>query len=90
MDQEQRVRERAHQIWEEEGCPDGRAKEHWARACRELGVKPNSDGPGISVVAGEGAGGPNQGPSPVSVLAGEQAQEEPPYAGTDPHSEHSG
>jgi hypothetical protein len=27
-----RVRERAHQIWVEEGKPDGRALDHWLRA----------------------------------------------------------
>ena len=26
------VRALAHQIWEEEGCPDGRADDHWLRA----------------------------------------------------------
>lgn len=23
----------AYQIWEEEGCPDGKADDHWLRAC---------------------------------------------------------
>ncbi|MGU3495812.1 DUF2934 domain-containing protein [Xanthobacteraceae bacterium A53D] len=27
-----RVRERAHRIWEEEGKPDGMSELHWARA----------------------------------------------------------
>jgi hypothetical protein len=31
-----RIRERAHEIWREEGCPDGHADEHWRRAEREL------------------------------------------------------
>jgi hypothetical protein len=26
---EARIRERAHRIWEEEGCPEGRASIHW-------------------------------------------------------------
>lgn len=26
------IRQRSYQIWEEEGCPDGRAQEHWFRA----------------------------------------------------------
>ena len=40
MDQEleQRIRERAFQIWIEEGQPHGRDKEHWARAETELGA----------------------------------------------------
>jgi hypothetical protein len=33
---EQRIRERAHQIWEEDGRPEGCDHEHWARAEREI------------------------------------------------------
>ena len=29
---ETRIRERAHQIWLDEGCPDGRAEQHWELA----------------------------------------------------------
>ncbi len=29
------LRSRAHQIWLSEGCPDGRALEHWLEAARE-------------------------------------------------------
>jgi hypothetical protein len=32
---EQRIRQRAHQIWEEEGRPEGRDQEHWCRAEQE-------------------------------------------------------
>ena len=33
---EQRIRERAHQIWESEGRPDGQDQSHWERASREI------------------------------------------------------
>jgi hypothetical protein len=33
---EQRIRERAFQIWIDEGQPYGRDKEHWQRAEREI------------------------------------------------------
>ena len=33
---EERIRERAHQLWEQEGCPEGRGAEHWERASREI------------------------------------------------------
>ena len=33
---EQRIRERAYQIWEEEGHPQGRDSEHWQRARSEV------------------------------------------------------
>jgi hypothetical protein len=32
----QLIEARAHQIWEREGKPDGRAQEHWRRAEQEL------------------------------------------------------
>jgi len=31
------IRRRAHQIWEDEGRPDGKESEHWERAAREAG-----------------------------------------------------
>ncbi len=31
-DKEQRIRVRAYQIWEREGCRDGRAEDHWREA----------------------------------------------------------
>jgi Protein of unknown function (DUF2934) len=38
-DREQQIRERAHQIWEEEGRPQGREREHWERAAREIDAR---------------------------------------------------
>jgi hypothetical protein len=34
---EERIRLRALEIWREEGYPEGRAREHWAQAEREVG-----------------------------------------------------
>ncbi len=34
-DRERRVRDRAYEIWEQEGRPSGRESEHWAQAERE-------------------------------------------------------
>lgn len=31
-DLEERIRARAHQIWEDEGCPEGQASSHWEKA----------------------------------------------------------
>lgn len=36
MDREQRVRQRAYEIWQAEGCPPGCEQEHWDRAEREV------------------------------------------------------
>lgn len=80
MDDDQRIRERARAIWEREGRPEGREKEHREQAARELG---------ISVVAGEGTG-PYQGGAPITPISGDRAQEEPPYAGVDPGAERTG
>ena len=35
-DHDARIRERAHAIWESEGRPEGRDREHWDRAEREI------------------------------------------------------
>ncbi len=32
----ERVRERAHQLWLQEGCPEGRGDEHWQQAQRDV------------------------------------------------------
>ncbi len=36
MDRDQRIRDRAYQIWQEEGCPEGKASEHWEQARRAI------------------------------------------------------
>lgn len=38
---EDRIRERAHHIWEREGRPDGRAADHWALAREEIAIEDN-------------------------------------------------
>jgi len=35
-DLEKRIRERAFQLWEADGRPDGKEKEHWERARAEV------------------------------------------------------
>jgi hypothetical protein len=37
QDREEKIRQRAHRIWEEEGRPDGKESEHWQRAAQEVG-----------------------------------------------------
>ncbi len=32
----ERVRKRAHQLWLQDGCPEGRGEEHWQQAQREI------------------------------------------------------
>lgn len=33
---DQEIRLRSHSVWEREGCIDGRAEDHWARAAQEI------------------------------------------------------
>ena len=40
---EHRIRERAHEIWIEEGRPEGRATDHWLRAKWELEQAPQPE-----------------------------------------------
>lgn len=42
-----RIRKRAHEIWEEEGRPEGRHSEHWEQAVRDVtGASSGSKGAG--------------------------------------------
>jgi hypothetical protein len=36
MHDEDRIRQRAYELWEQEGKPEGREGEHWEQACREI------------------------------------------------------
>ncbi len=38
---QRRIRERAHRIWEEEGCPPGRADAHWEMARELVAIEDN-------------------------------------------------
>ena len=48
-----RIRERAYEIWQERGCPDGQAEEHWLAAEREIldGKQPRAPESELSEVA---------------------------------------
>ncbi len=65
QDEMDAVRERAYQIWIEEGQPEGREHEHWRQACKDVGVEneatdapppaePESDDPAIGAVGDVG------------------------------------
>lgn len=36
MSREELIRERAHTLWQQEGCPEDRAMIHWERASQEI------------------------------------------------------
>jgi general stress protein YciG len=45
MQDEERVRQRAHEIWEEAGRPDGQHDAHWEQARREIGAEGGEPAP---------------------------------------------
>ncbi len=48
-DRDARVRERAHEIWEKEGQPDGAERRHWEQASREIDQQEAASGSGTAV-----------------------------------------
>ena len=43
---DERVRQRAYQLWEQEGRPEGQAEHHWRQAEAEVaGVNPGDEAP---------------------------------------------
>jgi hypothetical protein len=57
---EERIRKRAYEIWESEGCPHGREAEHWRQAAEEVAAKPTT---GFAV-------SDEAGPAPDAAIAG--------------------
>lgn len=35
-DREERIRQRAYRLWEDDGSPEGRAEEYWSRAVAQV------------------------------------------------------
>jgi Protein of unknown function (DUF2934) len=68
MQDQERIRQRAHEIWEREGRPEGRHAEHWAQAGQEIeaeGVEaappaPASPNDSPTVAAPDGGATPGQ------------------------------
>lgn len=40
-DLESRIRERAYYLWQQEGCPEGRADVHWDQASELVAIEDN-------------------------------------------------
>jgi hypothetical protein len=69
-DDKQRIRERAYELWEGEGRPNGRHVDHWVQAEREVAGRRGAEGAGRSVgdagPFGEGPGAQGRGGSQPS------------------------
>jgi hypothetical protein len=40
----ERIRQRAYELWQQEGQPEGKQQEHWDRAVREISGNPDQSG----------------------------------------------
>lgn len=69
-DTDEAIRMRAFEIWQQEGFPVGRDREHWLQAERELGLGPADldRNPGIGTSAGTSGSDPEE-------IAGENTSE---------------
>ena len=56
IDREERIRIRAHEIWERQGKPEGRNDEHWEQARREIEME-DEDTFGLQETLDEAIGG---------------------------------
>jgi hypothetical protein len=69
-DREERVRQRAHELWEQAGRPEGQQEQHWQQAFQEI----STDGePNLSTVAAgrmEATGTPRAPLSPGAANSG--------------------
>jgi hypothetical protein len=69
-DRHERIRQRAYEIWEREGRPDGREHEHWDRATKEI------DAESSEIAQDPDAASAVTGSSPKQVAGAEPAIEE--------------
>jgi hypothetical protein len=47
QDRQERIRRRAHEIWEREGRPDGQHEAHWQKAAQELESETDNGTPSL-------------------------------------------
>jgi hypothetical protein len=40
----ERIKQRAYELWQQEGQPEGKQQEHWDRAMREISGNPDQSG----------------------------------------------
>lgn len=56
-EREERIRQRAYRLWEQEGSPEGQADEYWTRAEAQIDAEGGIDdvpGPALDQSAGHG------------------------------------
>ncbi|HTR10482.1 MAG TPA: DUF2934 domain-containing protein [Paraburkholderia sp.] len=65
-EREERIRQRAYQLWQDDGAPDGKSDEYWSRAEKQIAAEYDAEG-ATSHIASDQAG--------KRRLAGEPLQE---------------
>jgi hypothetical protein len=82
-DLEQRIRERAYEIWENEGYPEGRGDDHWQQACAEYRDAQAEAQAGSGSAIGAGDDRPaDEAAGPAEDDASPTAARRSPWAGT--------
>ncbi len=70
MQEEHRIRQRAYEIWVEEGRPEGREAKHWARACQQVAAeRGQAAAPGIANDDAQAAAKPKAPRKPAAPRA---------------------
>lgn len=64
QDIEQKIRERAYQLWNEYGCPEGEAEAHWLMAQRDVLAASLGAVARVTVARDQAAGGAVQSYGP--------------------------
>jgi hypothetical protein len=78
-ERDDRIRQRAYEIWQQEGEPDGREREHWERACRDIDDEERT---AFSLTTGQGAGSAPASQTQAGRSSGIQPQGTSPGRGT--------
>lgn len=71
---EEKIRQRAYEIWQREGRPSGRDRDHWSQAQAEITREEREGNPGATSAMGGNGGGQPQ-PSASSVADASSGEE---------------
>lgn len=69
---EKQIRARAHQLWEQEGRPEGQHQRHWEEASREIETSEKHEGPSSSLQPGNMAANDAAAPDEVGFGSGKK------------------
>ncbi len=67
-DREERIRRRAYQLWEEEGCPEGRSDVHWDKATELIAIEDNQRLVTEPIPSSEGTGPTGEPVEPLEAV----------------------